>query len=514
MNSSFIDTCHDLAEFDALVLTGDQPPIPGHPANGAGLRAWGIARGLRELGVKAALIFPDRADRTYRRESLEEWEFCLERSQVIVLPQVLRVLGEAGDAHSMPRIIFQHWAMASECDLTGIQYAVDLAGPHLLERRYWGKFSIRESIEVKSPVLRGASFLQAGGETQRHYFQLFRDDLEIPVSNFVLPDWSKSKEGDSTDNGISTSLENLSRPIILFCGLALPWQDPSWALETTVEWIDQNQKGTLLLVSPMLASLGSEERERFDELANRLDNHSAVRRLGLLSFDQVIEITRRSDIALDLFAPNSERRLAVPSRTAVYAACGLPVVFNNYSDWSPLFDEGKLKGKTVEWENKDQLFSALSSLAENSEANAVEGQCEVFDSAVNLSPLADWTRGNNPNKLIDNGSVVLDWSEVLNQAGERLRAIESQLEKSQADVIHAALDELRQAAEAEENGKTKLSEAGDSHETKVRVPRAFRRLVGTCAALVAVPVARWMAGRLSNMRKHDVTDVSTGEVAD
>src|SRR5262249_33086424 len=55
--------------------------------------------------------------------------------------------------------------------------------------------------------------------------------------------------------------------------------------------------------------------------------------------DALIDAYRRSTVAVDLMTHNYERELAFTTRTVEYMWCGLPVIYNNYAELSPLIAE-------------------------------------------------------------------------------------------------------------------------------------------------------------------------------
>src|SRR5690606_28942268 len=76
---------------------------------------------------------------------------------------------------------------------------------------------------------------------------------------------------------------------------------------------------------------------RFVALYKTLQHHPRVELCGWKPFAELTaEYAEKGHVALDLMQRNPERELAYTTRTMVYLQCGLPVIYNDYSEISHL----------------------------------------------------------------------------------------------------------------------------------------------------------------------------------
>lgn len=402
-----------LAGSDVVVVTGDAPPTPGQPANGAGIRAAGLTYGLRQLGLRATLLAPEDhlpADSLAPHPGL----IRLPREDFWLPGFWIQMRGVTSPA---PVVVTQHWGVLEELGLPWwVKIAIDLAGPHLLERRHLRGFDPLKSLHEKLHALAAAHFVQAGGPTQGIYFQALMQaagiGLPMHLADFCLPTESWASPAPSNPSDLapfpSTApdvpwlvklLGTMPRPVLLMGGLPLPWQDSSEAMHATLDAMDSLECGSIILTGP-LAVAAADQPTAFHDRLTAIEQHPRLFRLGLLSFEAMLTLARHADAALDLHTPNAERRLAVPSRTAVHAACGLPALFNDFSDWSSLMGKA-VPGWAIGPENRDAITAILNSLRNSPRqpGPASPACAELLSPARNLASLAAFiaeTRAGSP----------------------------------------------------------------------------------------------------------------------
>jgi len=334
-----------------LVLTTEPLPVPGLPATGAGLRAWGLAQGLRAAGLEVRLLMPRNAAASFApaapeapREDWPEWVGTFDRA---ALPDAVR--RARPDA-----IVLQHWGLARELGEVDCPLAIDLAGAHLLERRLWGSPAREQDLEEKLDALRRADFLTASGEWQRLYF--------LPY--LALAGWAVERPGVLPVIPFSFSAAPRPAPVradrLIYGGFFLPWQDPSRAIDTALEALDRAGRGELVFIGGAHPHLDV-SRGRFEALLGRLAGHPRVRLVAPLSFDRYLALLAEGGVALDLMARNPERELAYTTRTVVYLAQGLPVIHDNYSELGEVIRRGGA-GWTLDPEDREALAGLLEGL--------------------------------------------------------------------------------------------------------------------------------------------------------
>jgi hypothetical protein len=395
-----------------LLLTTEPLPLPGMPTTGAGLRAWGLAMGLRAAGHAVRLLMPSNAAATFGGEGEEGEKVRLRQRQREgedgdaaegeLLDRVGifergrladAVRGEEADA-----IVLQHWGLARELGEVDAPLAIDLAGPHLLERRLWGSADPEGDLREKLDALRRADFLTCSGVYQRHYFLPYLAmagwNVETPEAMPVIPFSFKPAETP------------LRRPAktrhnrLVYGGFLLPWQDPTVVLEAALEAMDAAASGELVFVGGPHPTLDV-SRGRFETLLNRLEGHPRVRRMAPMSFDRYLALLAEGGVALDVMARNAERELAYTTRTVVYLAAGLPVVHDDYSELGALIGRAGA-GWTVPAEDREGIETLLERILKGEEpverrAAAARALAERdLDWDRTVAPLAAWCADPKP----------------------------------------------------------------------------------------------------------------------
>jgi glycosyltransferase involved in cell wall biosynthesis len=372
-----------------LFLTTEPPPIPGVPATGAGMRAWGLAHGLISAGFeRVTLAFA--ADAIRGREvdlSVVPWVSTVERGDIDAF-----IRAERPDA-----IVFQHWGLMSEMKSDpGCPVAIDLAGPHLLERRLWGSRDTDADLREKLTALSRADFVTCSGVFQRNYFLAYLLQAGFDARDRelcqVIP-FSLSPELPEIDPERSGST-------LFYGGMFLPWQDPEATLRTALSALDKVGDGRLIFVGGPHPS-GDVSEGRFDALLDALGSHPRVERHGLLPFEKMLGLMRGSSVALDLMPRNAERLLAFPTRTVTCLWAGLPVVHNNYDELAEPIDHAKA-GWTMDEGDQTGLEALLVRLLRNRTESA--RRAEAAQKLVRASytwdrtigPLAAWCAEPKP----------------------------------------------------------------------------------------------------------------------
>jgi glycosyltransferase involved in cell wall biosynthesis len=302
-----------------LVITSEPLPYPGFVTTGAGLRAWGLAQGLRSAGFDVTAAMPENVLMSRSVEVPEEIRSsCYRRSD---LEGFIR-------AKNPDVVVLQHWGLANEIGRIECPVAIDLAGPHLLERLYWGSASFSKDVYEKLAALRRADFVVCSGEWQRHYFlpylglagyDVASSEVAAVIPFSVPPDDPPQCEREEGS--------------FVYSGIFLPWQNPEGPIRWLLDVLEETGKGRLYFYGGV-HPLGDVSRGRFDNIITMVEKHPRVTNYMFVPFDALIEAYCRYAIALDLLERNPERELAFTSRTMIYMWCGLPVIYNNYSELS------------------------------------------------------------------------------------------------------------------------------------------------------------------------------------
>lgn len=381
MCNRILQRCMLLQPMAILIITTEPLPYPGMVTTGAGLRAWGLAQGLRTQGFDVITAMPISVLPETGAENPEIRNNCFERHNLTGFIQ----------EKNPDVLIVQHWGLMREIETVECPLVIDLAGPHLLERAYWGSESFESDLYEKLAALRRADFVICSGESQRHYFLGFLSlagfSLEpqlLPVIPLSLsPDLPAYRQGE--------------RDSFVYGGMLLPWQDPSEALRWLLEVLDEQQHGSLTFFGGMHPE-GDVSGGAFQALLERLEQHPRVMLKGLMPYDQLLAEYQHASVALDLMARNLERELAFTTRTMVYLWCGLPVMYNNYSELSGYISRYEA-GWVVSPEDEAGFKSIVEEILARPEEVGRRGQNaqrlvrDHFTWDKTIGPLASFCRG-------------------------------------------------------------------------------------------------------------------------
>lgn len=319
-----------------LLITTEPIALPGWPTTGAGLRAWNLAQGLRSKGHAVKILIPrdcldnfaESSENTHAKSLSGLWEALPEDVGTFARKENIAP-AELADCDV---IVLQHWGVARHVPETSIPLAIDLAGPHLLERHFWESDYESDLVE-KLDALRRADFVTVSGQVQRAYFLSFLQmaGWDIGESKNIAPVIPYSISADDAPAPARADR-------FILGGYFLPWQDPSAGVEVVLDELDRSERGELVVVGGAHPHFDF-SRGKFERLLGRLEAHPRVRQLDPMSHDRYVALLREGGVALDLVARNAERELAFTSRTVQAMACGVPVIYNDYSELSLMIGE-------------------------------------------------------------------------------------------------------------------------------------------------------------------------------
>jgi len=358
---------------------------------GAGLRAWGLARGLESAGLTVEAAMPDEhldGLGEQQRSALER--YCFSREH---LADFVR--------RSQPdAIVMQHWGLMRHLGHVDCPLAIDLAGPHLLERRFWGSQSPENDRAEKLEALRRADFVTCSGRSQRLYFLPYLDMAGFDTTD---PDLCPVIPFSADPNLPGEGERDPTR--FVYGGMFLPWQNPTRALTTLLDVLASAERGRLRFYGGAHPSVDVSQGQ-FEGLIEYLRSHPSVEMYGLRPFDQLVAEYCRAGVALDVMERNAERELAFPTRTVIYMWCGLPVIHSNYTDLAPLierYDAGWLcdpdDTRRLALIVEEVLLAPAIVAEKRHNARRLVAERLTWDRTI--EPLAAWCRNphERPNKL-------------------------------------------------------------------------------------------------------------------
>jgi len=305
-----------------LVVSGDTLPLPGLATSGAGLRAWGLIKGLEARGHDVAYLMPE----TSLKSAAPGVELSAYRSVVydnLNADDLYRHIKEL----SPEVMVFQHWSSAVPlAGRSAIPIVIDFHGPLLLETLYQDLPRYDEMRLSKIRTLAKADFFTCAGQRQRHYFYpwLMQAGFDLRQDLIQVIPVSLSPE-------VPERVPATGEVTFVYGGVFLPWQDPSVALETLVITLEDRNSGRLKLFGSKHPSIQIPPG-KYQDLLPHLERSPRVDRMGMIPRDALVETYLRSHVAIDVMARNPERELAFTTRTVEYLWCGLPVIYNNYAE--------------------------------------------------------------------------------------------------------------------------------------------------------------------------------------
>lgn len=300
------------------MISGDILPYPGFPTTGAGLRAWGLAKGLESRGHEVLSAMP--------RSSVKNVPNIPQK--LVDLLYTNKELTAFIRRHHPDVVVLQHWLLANFLDGSlEIPLVIDFHGPLLIETLFQENPALEELKWEKILSIHKADFFTCSGERQKYYFQpwlmLAGFDLRQPIIEVVPVSLSPELPRH----------ESQGEPVFVYGGIFLPWQDPVLGLTTLVECLESKQQGILKFFGgrhPVVRTpIGD-----FKKLKKQLEQNPRVHIQPMIPRDQLIQEYCQAHVAIDIMQRNAERELAFTTRTVEYLWCGLPVIYNNYAELS------------------------------------------------------------------------------------------------------------------------------------------------------------------------------------
>lgn len=313
-----------------LIVANDVVPGMGMPVAAPGLRAWGIASGLRAHGYAVTLAVVERSVRLAWHQAmpppLPADTFIGTPAQIGAFARTHRPFGvvvtnsnhvqSLGDL-GRSKLIYDFFAPK----MLELAHEVEGDGSHdrlaTLQRR---KLSALAQSDVV--IVNGAKKL---GYVHDWLSQAGKPEGSVPVEviNMPVPPRLLSRRPEGQIKAVVS-------------GYIQSWSQPGPWLEAVRPILDSGQLHLDLLV---MRHWG--KRNGTNELPpgfQKLIEHDAVSTHGGMEFGDFQAFLAERDLSIDLFAYNSERELAMVTRTMVSLSSGLPVVHVPFTECSPLIE--------------------------------------------------------------------------------------------------------------------------------------------------------------------------------
>lgn len=365
-----------------IILANDVVPGSGLPVAAPGLRAHGLATGLRSLGYSVTVVVPrhilDRVSQSSSPAPLPDGAIELPGDGI----------AEYLATNAPATVVFSnHSYIASLEPNPELRYVLDLFAPKMLELAY--KFADRHPQqklarmrEAKRKSFELADALIVNGAKKVPYalawaLQTDHDprSFAIEVVNMAVPGVDHvGSGGSSVRMGIAGYLQGWSLPG--------PW------LSQVTEYLEANPKVgfDVLLPSHWGEKGASQTSPRVDQLVAlpNVVSHPVMR------FHEFQDHVASLDVVIDLFEHSLEREYAMVTRTVVALACGVPVIHPPFTEVSPFIEQYDA-GWLVDADDAEALTKLMSEItpaeAAAKSANAARLHRDVFAPGAATAPL-------------------------------------------------------------------------------------------------------------------------------
>ena len=337
---------------EILVISNDVVPGQGIPVAAPGLRAAGLATGLRRHGHPVSLVVDDRV---LARAAQGPVPTPLPRGAMVAEP---RRFGDLVRARRPRAVVMTNSNHIDALDgIEDVPLVYDFFAPKVLEAQQQppGAGRDRAVATLRSRKLRALGRAQAvivNGARKVPYAQEWLARAgnaaaadRVAVVNMPLP-------------GSSARPYSQGPLHVIVAGYVQPWSRPGRWTEVLEPFL---RDGSLVLHLLVTSHWGSRKRkESLPEEFAALKRLEGVVSHGLLEYDDFRALLSRCHLAIDLFERNPERELAMVTRTAVALSCGLPVLHVPFTETGDLIrDHGA--GWLVESDDLDGIRQALES---------------------------------------------------------------------------------------------------------------------------------------------------------
>lgn len=371
-----------------FILSNDIVPNLGMPVAAPGLRAFGLAEGLRANGVRVkTVVTRGFVDRQWARFGRPVPHPTAPDTEAISAKRLSRYLESHAPAVA---ILINSNQMDHLGPMKGVRYVVDFFAPKMLELLYQhGEDYPKEELDrLRRRKIRAIELADAfivNGAKKLPYFlawmlQVGRDVRHLPleVVNMCVP--LALTEDDRDSEGVRFAV----------AGYLQSWSTlGSWvgALEDRLDLPGVS----LDLLVPWHWSRREFLHESKSDL-DRLESHDSVTTHGPMTFSDFRKFLSTVDVTIDLFQHNLEREYAMVTRSIVSLASGVPVIHPPFTEVSPMIAEYDA-GWLVDPRDAEAIESILDAIVENpgkvrqKRENARALARAVIDPAVAVEPL-------------------------------------------------------------------------------------------------------------------------------
>ena len=373
-----------------FILSNDVVPSLGMPVAAPGLRAFGLAEGLRANGVKVkTLVTRGFTDRQWLRFGRSVPHPTAPHAEVVSARRLARYLETNAPAVA---VLINSNQVDHLRPIRGVRYVLDFFAPKMLETLYQhGEGYPRDELAAlrrrKIRAIELADAFIVNGKKKLPYFlawmlQADRDVRTLPVEvvNMCAP-VSFSGEAGPVGSGVRFAV----------AGYLQSWSTlGSWV--KVVERQLEHPGMSLDLLLPWHWGGAAERSHESRADLDRMEEHDSVTTQGPMTFSEFQAFLSNIDVSIDLFQHNLEREYAMVTRSVISLACGVPVIHPPFTEVSPMiaeYDAGWLIDPPDTKVLEDVIGGILDDpdLVRRKKENARALASEVLDPAVAVKPL-------------------------------------------------------------------------------------------------------------------------------
>jgi hypothetical protein len=373
-----------------FILSNDVVPSLGMPVAAPGLRAFGLAEGLRANGVKVkTLVTRGFTDRQWLRFGRSVPHPTAPHAEVVSARRLARYLETNAPAVA---VLINSNQVDHLRPIQGVRYVLDFFAPKMLETLYQhGEGYPRDELAAlrrrKIQAIELADAFIVNGKKKLPYFlawmlQADRDVRTLPVEvvNMCAP-VSFSGEAGPVGSGVRFAV----------AGYLQSWSTlGSWVKVVERQLERPGMRLDLLLPWHWGGAAERSHESRAD--LDRLERNGSVTTHGPMTFSEFQAFLSKIDVSIDLFQHNLEREYAMVTRSVISLACGVPVIHPPFTEVSPMiaeYDAGWLIDPPDTKALEDVISGILDDpdLVRRKKENARALASEVLDPAVAVKPL-------------------------------------------------------------------------------------------------------------------------------